>query len=296
MVQILMSTYNGEQYIREQLDSILNQSYQDIQIQIRDDGSSDGTIAILKEYSGKYGNIQYYVGENVGACASFFELFNYREYNADYYATCDQDDVWMEDKIAVAVKRLENNDRVALYCCRTQLVDEHLRPLEDHLRNYCPRPSFGNAMIENICTGCTIVFNKKLYQMIKGKRPQHCVIHDMWLYQVASCFGAVIYDEQPHIYYRQHSGNVIGLDQGRIGLIKRQIQSLKRFRGKYTAQMREFCQMFELDGENRKLANIVVSTQTSWNARVDALRERKIYRQGKFDNILFKLMLFCGIL
>ena len=61
MVQILMSTYNGEQYIREQLDSILNQSYQDIQIQIRDDGSSDGTIAILKEYSEKYDNIQYYV-------------------------------------------------------------------------------------------------------------------------------------------------------------------------------------------------------------------------------------------
>lgn len=296
MVQVLLSTYNGKQYIREQLDSILNQSYQDIQIQIRDDGSSDGTIAILKEYSEKYDNIQYYVGKNIGACASFFELFNYKEYNADYYATCDQDDVWMEDKIEVAIKQLENYDQIALYCCRTQLVDEQLQPIEDHLRNYCPRPSFGNALVENICTGCTIVFNQKLYQLIKGKRPQYCVIHDMWLYQVASCFGTVIYDDQPYIYYRQHSGNVIGLDRSRIGLIKRQIRSLNRFKGKYTAQMKEFCKMFILNGNNRELADIFIGTQTSWKCRINILKEKRIYRQGKFDNFIFKGMLFMGML
>ena len=101
-VVILISTYNGEKYLAEQLDSLLNQTYQNIKIFIRDDGSKDKTIDIIKEYQKKSEKIFLTEGKNIGFINSFFELLKLSN-NADYYAYCDQDDVWMEDKIERAV-------------------------------------------------------------------------------------------------------------------------------------------------------------------------------------------------
>lgn len=291
-----MSTYNGEKYIREQIDSILEQSYQDIELLIRDDGSRDNTLLILKEYEAKYINVKVYFGENIGVRDSFFDLFSKANEEAEYIALSDQDDVWKKDKIKVAVESLRAYDEPSLYCCKPQLVDEELNIIEDKLRTKTPKPTFGNAIIENICTGCTIVFNQKLLRMIKNKRPQKELIHDMWLYQVATCFGTVIYDEMSYVYYRQHSDNVIGLDNGRRSLIKRQIMSLKKFRGKYTSQIEEFKEMFNLSAENERLVELMLGTRNSWKCRFRILFEKRIYRQGKYDNILFKGMLFLGIL
>ena len=107
-VAVIMSTYNGEKFIREQLDSILNQTYKNIEIVVRDDGSSDGTVAIIKEYMQKYPNIVLHEGENLGFIKSFFELLNLAD--ADYYSYADQDDVWLENKIELAVNSLKQLD------------------------------------------------------------------------------------------------------------------------------------------------------------------------------------------
>ena len=296
MVQVLMSTYNGKKYIREQLDSILEQTYPNISILIRDDGSKDGTLDILKEYSDNYPNVNYYVGENIGVQKSFFDLFSHVDANVEYVATCDQDDVWYPDKIETAIRQLQELNGPALYCCRTQLTDAKLVPIEDNIRDYKPRISFGNALIENICTGCTMVINKALCQLVQGKFPSRSVIHDWWFYQIALCFGKVVYDDTPHVLYRQHEGNVIGLDHSRLALIKRQLRSLKKFKGTYTAQMQEFMDTFSLEGENKYLAELIVGTRTSWKCRWRVLFEKAIFRQGKIDTILFKGMLFFGIL
>ncbi len=294
MVQVLMSTYNGEKYIKEQLDSILGQTYQDIRILIRDDSSSDGTVAILREYSERYHNIEYYVGSNLGAQGSFFDLFAHVDKQAEYIAACDQDDVWYEDKIETAVCCLQGLEGPGLYCCKTQLTDKNLSPMEDQLRHSEPTVTFGNALIENICTGCTMVINKALYQIVEGKWPKQSVMHDWWFYQVAVCFGKVIYDNRPHIFYRQHENNVIGLDHGRAALIKRQIKSFRTFRGKYTAQMEELMNTFPLSGEQKYMAELMVGTKCSWKCRAKILFEKRIYRQGRFDTILFKIMLAIG--
>ncbi len=291
-----MSTYNGEQYIEEQIDSILQQDCKEVNLLVRDDGSSDSTVNILQRYSEKYGNIVYYTGKNIGVAHSFFDLLAHVPDNAEYIAFSDQDDVWLKDKLTVAVRQLAGKEMPALYCCRPLLVDRDLKVLKDRIRIANPRPGFGNSMIENICTGCTIVFNRKLYDLIRGKHPRHYLIHDMWLYQVASCFGEVIYDCEPHILYRQHGSNAIGLDEGRIALIKRQIASFRRFRGKYTEQLMEFAEMFSVRGENRDMLEEVIGTRNHWSYRWKTLFDGRIYRQGFFDRFLFKGMLFWGML
>ncbi|MCM1157272.1 MAG: glycosyltransferase family 2 protein [Bacteroidales bacterium] len=296
MVQILMATYNGEKYLREQLDSLLKQTYQDIQILIRDDASSDGTVEILAEYSRKYSNINYYEGHNIGAQKSFFDLFAHVDKRADFIAACDQDDVWYADKLETALKALEMVKEPALYCGRTQLTDENLNPLEDKLRKKSPKVTFGNALIESTCTGCTMVINRALYDFIDGRWPAESLIHDWWFCQVALGFGRVIYDDEPHIFYRQHANNTIGLDNSRLSLIKRQIRSFPKFKGKYTAQMEEFIHTFSLSGENKYLAELMVGTRHSWKCRVKVLFEKRIFRQGKIDTLLFKCMLGLGLL
>lgn len=296
MVQILMATYNGEKYLREQLDSLLRQTVQEIQILIRDDASCDGTVKILAEYAQKYSNIQFYEGNNIGAQNSFFDLFTHVDEQADYIATCDQDDVWYEDKLETALQALDSIEGAALYCCRTQLTDENLNPLTDKLRSKTPQIAFGNALIESTCTGCTMVINKALYDFIDGRWPTKSLIHDWWFCQVALCFGQVVYDDEPHIFYRQHANNTIGLDNSRLALMKRQIRAFPKFKGKYTAQMEEFIHIFPLSGENKYLAELMVGTRYSWKCRWKILFEKRIFRQGKIDTFLFKCMLGLGLL
>lgn len=294
MVQVLMSTYNGEKYISEQIESILNQTYKNILLLIRDDGSTDGTVDILKEYSDKYDNITYYVGVNMGVQSSFFDLMNHVDDNALYIATCDQDDVWFSEKIEVAVKQLQKMVGKGLYCCKPQLTDRKLIPIETKIKKKEPKITFGNALIENICTGCTMVINRQLYDFTKGMWPKKSVIHDWWFYQVAVCFGEVFYDNEPHIYYRQHENNVIGLDTNRIQLIKRQIKSLEKFKGRYTAQIAEFVETFVVDADKLQLAQLVVSTRESYRCRWKILFDRRVVRQSLVDTILFKGLLFIG--
>lgn len=317
-IQVLMSTYNGAAYLREQLDSILGQDCGELGIAklslfIRDDGSGDGTQGILKEYERKYPEQVHWVqGENRGVIKSFFELLQKADEGADYYAFSDQDDYWMSDKLSSGVRLLErvgNEGTPALYCCRPKLTDEHLEEFTDSIKRPPVCPSFGNALIENVVTGCTAILNPSLRRLLVAELPEFTTMHDRWFYLVASCFGTVIYDETPHICYRQHGGNVVGTKNSRFAELK---ERLSRFWGKrhdISRQTEEFLRIFgdlskenlqQFQSENKVSANLglagsLAAARHSFRKRAKLVRSGSLCRQRNYDNKVFKVLILLGL-
>lgn len=212
-VTVLLSTYNGQQYISEQLESLLTQKDINVEIVIRDDGSSDSTLQIIDQYCNKYDNITLLKCLNCGCEESFHELCRYASLNceSDFYAFCDQDDVWDDDKLIIAVKKLMNypQDMPNLYFSNMRMVDSNLHYIRDYyatneISNYLEK-----SLIQIFTFGCTCVFNKRaleLYVLQKDNK----AYHDNWIYIICALYGNVYYDKTPHINYRQHSSNLSG--------------------------------------------------------------------------------------
>ncbi len=235
-LQILMSTYNGEKYLTEQMDSLLAQTLWEkegweVDILVRDDGSQDRTCEILQEYVKKDARIRYMQQTNAGVIESFFTLIDLSAKDADYLAFSDQDDVWMPEKMERAIDKLatRDGDKPLLYCGRPLLTDENLNPIDTVWSQETLRPSFGNALVENICTGCTSVINRRLADLLRLTHPSFTIMHDRWFYLVASCFGEVIYDTEAFIYYRQHGANTVGMKKNHW---QEFCERLKKYRGK----------------------------------------------------------------
>lgn len=303
-LQILMSTYNGVKYIREQLDSLLDQDCEkfgkaSFRILIRDDGSGDGTQDILEEYAVKYPDrISWYQGENIGVIQSFFEVLG-KAGDSDYYAFCDQDDYWMPEKMTRAVEILDgmSREKPSLYCCRPKLVDQELKPIESEIERPAMRPGFRNAMIENIVTGCTAVFNRRLCEMIRQEPPKFTVMHDWWLYLTASCFGELYYDETPYICYRQHQGNVLGTKTRKTDEWKMRLKRFRGNRGNISHQLGEFLRIFgnlEPHNENIQMAREFLEVRKSFTGRRRFLKKSRIYRQRREDDRIFHVILLLG--
>lgn len=216
IVNILLSTYNGEKYITQQLDSILAQKNVQVRLYIRDDGSSDRTISILKEYKKKFTNVYLYLEKNIGCIDSFFRLIDYvnrDERRGKYYAFCDQDDVWDDDKLYAAISALDamaDLNIPALYCSNLEIVDSELH-FKGLMYKGSVKPLKGRSLVHNICTGCTMVMNQRLVdEHLSIPRLKEFVMHDWYFYNLAVYTGKVIFDPIPHIKYRQHDANVIG--------------------------------------------------------------------------------------
>ena len=316
-LQILMSTYNGKAYLREQLDSVLQQDCKQkglvkLQLLVRDDGSKDGTQKILQEYAVRYPQeVRWYQGENCGVIQSFFELMKKTE-KADFYAFSDQDDFWMPDKMSSAIQIIEKygKNRPFLYCCRPKLVDAELNAITSAMKRPAMRPSFGNALLENIVTGCTAVMNEELRALVAVRFPQFTVMHDRWFYLAASCFGRVYYDETPHICYRQHGGNVVGVNSGRR---KEFYGRLRLFWGKrhdISRQAEEFIKIFgalperedlkEYRGDAKsasclKLAKELVEGRKGFSKRLRLVKGKRLFRQRGMDDFIFRMLILLGI-
>ena len=207
-VSILLSTYNGERYLEEQLESIASQKGVSTKVVVRDDGSNDRTCDILETWK-KKAALTWYQGENIGPARSFMDLLRNAE-DTCYYAFSDQDDFWLSDKMQVAVSKLESYDeRPALYFCQTELVDKNLNRIDSVIIH--PRLTFGESLVYQFVGGCTMVINRALRDIIKNYVPQYLSMHDVWIYDVAQAIGAhVVFDDTPHILYRQHGDNVTG--------------------------------------------------------------------------------------
>lgn len=212
-VVVLLSTWNGANFITEQLLSILPQLASSDQVFIRDDGSTDETVERITELDDS--RITVLRGDNLGFAHSFFTLLKLAPDDADVVMLCDQDDVWLPDKVARACAQLAHySEQPALYCSRLQLVDVNL--VEVGLSPHWPRPpAFQNALAENIVTGCTCAMNRQALQLTRDCGDVGLVyFHDWWLYLVVSAFGTVIFDPVPTVLYRQHGRNIIGMGSG----------------------------------------------------------------------------------
>jgi|TARA_B100002003_G_scaffold251477_1_gene295292 glycosyltransferase involved in cell wall biosynthesis len=230
-IAILLATYNGSKYLAEQLDSILNQSYENFVIVVRDDGSSDDTVALLNDYAVRQADKFYLLdndGTNRGASGSFSFLIEYVLENkqvlglADAYMMfCDQDDIWYEDKVEkqLAVMLDVERDDVEAEACPVlihsdlQVVSEQKSVIAKSLVRYqgleIDRNRFPNLVISNLVTGCTVLINETL-ALKSVPVSKQAIMHDWWLALVASAFGKLIFLDTPLVHYRQHSSNTIG--------------------------------------------------------------------------------------
>jgi glycosyltransferase involved in cell wall biosynthesis len=218
-VAILLCTYNGERFIREQLDSIGSQTYGNWKIWVSDDGSTDVTLEIIAEYRQMWGDdrIETVRGPSKGFAANFLSVVCRPEITADYFAYCDQDDVWVADKLARAIECLRalGQGGPSLYSSRTRLIDENgqdlgLSPL------FTQKPDFRNALVQNIGGGNTMVFSADGRALLLAAGPDLDVVaHDWWTYvAISAAGGRVVYDPEPSLMYRQHGSNLIGSNQG----------------------------------------------------------------------------------
>lgn len=206
---ILMSTYNGLPWLDEQLDSIARQTWPDVRLRIRDDGSTDGTPTRLRAFAHTSRLSDGVVfGKNVGVFNSFMALLADAGDDSGYYAFCDQDDVWLPDKCERAIGLLQTvaTDTPAMVCSRLRFTDADLNPT-----GWSPIPTetgFHNALVQNQATGCTIVMNASARRTILKSVPDWALMHDWWCYLVVSAFGTVIFDPEPGVLYRKHGTNV----------------------------------------------------------------------------------------
>lgn len=225
-VCVLLSTYNGEKYIKEQLESLYSQEGVSLSLLVRDDGSVDSTCAVLDAEQAA-GRLVWYTGKNLKPAFSFWNLLQ-KAPDAPFYAFCDQDDVWDNDKLKVAVDKLASaGDAPALYFCQTRLVDASLNEIESV--KISPLLTYDEALIYHFVTGCTMVINSAMREILLRYTPEFIRMHDIWIYNVAQAVGAkVFFDSVPHISYRQHGGNVIGQANSLKAVWKARVARIKK--------------------------------------------------------------------
>lgn len=224
-VAIFLATYNGEKYLKEQLASIKNQDYTNWTLHITDDGSTDKTLDIIAEFSSSVvQSVKVYKGPKRGFAQNFLNLVRNFNISASYFAFCDQDDVWKQDKISYALNcvRSEEEDRATVFFSRTELINE-VNEFIGFSPLFSRKPSLNNALIQSIGGGNTMLFNTKTRELLaKIPLEMKVISHDWITYQiVAACGGLVIYSEKPSILYRQHENNIIGSNKGLGNLLLR---------------------------------------------------------------------------
>ena len=220
-VAVCMATYNGKKYLPEQIDSILNQTYTNSILFIRDDDSTDGTVDVLREYRNKNPEriilLENYSNGIKGAKNNFALLLKYikENYSFQYFMFSDQDDVWLPNKIEKTMLEMKkcNNSVPVLIHTDLRVVDEDLQTLGDSFIKYrALNPEvkdLNHLLAQNNATGCTMLWNKALNDLI-SMEDERVVMHDWWFVLTACCFGEIVFLNESTILYRQHGGNVVG--------------------------------------------------------------------------------------
>lgn len=236
---VLLSTYNGEKYLQEQLESLVAQESVEVEILVRDDGSKDNTTKILDEWQER-GLLKWYSTTNVGCCKSFINLLETAADGA-YYAFCDQDDVWLPNKLKLTMDKMrateqKNPDKAIIIHSDMNVVDENLKIIhESFWRSSGLRPdilkTFPYLCTCNSVNGCTILMNSTARKLILSKYvEQKTIIHDVISALTVAYYGGIIdYIEEPTVLYRQHSNNVVGAMQyNKLQAIKERFANLGR--------------------------------------------------------------------
>jgi rhamnosyltransferase len=219
LVTIVMSTYNGERFVRQQLDSLIEQKYANWCLLIRDDGSSDSTVNIIDEYQSRDARIRMVrdTHGNLGPAKSFICLL--QQVTSPIFMCCDQDDIWLPHKVHQAVDRLEGSgDIPKLFFTDLVVVDDALNVIAESFmtfQKFNPHraSSIKGLLMQNVVVGCTMAGNHALLKLIQPAALKDCgqmLMHDWWLALLASAFGTIEYSPVALILYRQHGGNSLG--------------------------------------------------------------------------------------
>lgn len=300
-VLVLMSTYNGEKYLDEQLESILNQSVENVDILIRDDGSKDSTTQIINKWVEKFPKkIKIQIEENKGVIISFFELIRLATLDYDYYFFSDQDDYWNYQKIEKAIEKMKNineNKKIG-YCSNLNLVDKNLKFIGKVYSNKLI-PSLKNCFIENIVTGCTYGANKFLFSEIKKdienikKYSDKIPMHDYHFYFLTVLYGDLVYDENSYISYRQHGNNVVGMEKNKIKFIIQRIKRvLKRKNNDKRIEYLKFIKENYLEKLPTSEKEFLINLLENYNCKFKRLKfvlKNNFIRQNKIEGYLSKL-------
>lgn len=289
LVAILLATRNGERFLHEQLASYGRQTFQNWELYASDDGSTDQTIKILRDFARQQTRkVVVRSGPEQGYSENFMSLVRDASIAADVFAFSDQDDIWNEDKLERALRWLNTIPRgtPAVYFTRTELIDEvgtylGLSPL------FRRAPDFRNALVQNIGGGNTMVFNRAARQLLIDFGLRNAVSHDWWLYQVVTGFGGLAhYDPVPSVKYRQHGKNMIGSGAGWRSRVDRlQLMAAGRVRHWNGANLKALngCEMLLSQKSQRTLQHFAKARVSAWPLRLFHLYRSGVYRQSRFD-------------
>ncbi|WP_420382965.1 glycosyltransferase family 2 protein [Novosphingobium sp.] len=298
-VAVLLATYNGADYLPEQLESLRTQRDVAITLHARDDGSTDTTCAILRQTAAIWPELKGAQPQpNLGAAYSFLQLLQTAPDDAGYYAFCDQDDVWLPDKLARAAAALSTDEGPALYCSNLTCVARDLTVIGVPAAHRDER--FLHILFENIATGCTIVLNAKARALINSKTPlTGLVMHDWWCALVVAALGRIHYDPEPTLLYRQHGANSVGQDPT---WLSQSARNLKRFlrqpRSCYPihAQAAELLRLFgsRMPAPARADLEALVASKRGWHARVAYALSGKVVRRRVLNAVFVRALILAG--
>lgn len=299
-VAVLLSTYDGAAYLGDQLASLLAQTHADWTLLWRDDGSSDGTEALVAGWARRVGagrGATIGSGLRLGPTPSFMALLRGAQ-DAAYAAFMDQDDVWLPEKLARGVAALAAVPETtpALYCARQILVDAALRQIgisaPIHLSG------FPAALTQNVATGCTVMMNRAASRLVAASEPPATALHDWWSYLVvAAAGGRLIADPEPAVLYRQHAANLMGAPRSQA---RRAMAALRRGPGVFMHVLRQniaaLCAQPQLVApENRTvLLRLRSALDRGPPARLAALLTPGLRRQTWQETLLFRLWFMLG--
>lgn len=297
-VAVLLSTYNGEKYVGAQIHSILTQSYKNLVLVVRDDGSSDKTVKIVKEYMENYSNIKLVEGKNLGFIKSFFELLKLEK--ADYYAFADQDDIWLPDKIALAVESLNKLDdsKPNMAFSNSDYYDVDMKLIKEGEKG--KTFSFTNSLYECVTQGMTMVINQKTKDTVLDYMPERVFFHDWWVYMICSGMGNVAYDDVTTVKYRRDGKNATAEGESFIKLL---IWRIKNLFGKdglldIRIQQSEYKKLFydKLSDENKAILDRFVREKYSLGGAIKKATYKGQIRRSKAADFVVRVMFVLGML
>lgn len=297
MIDILMAVYNGETYLEQQIESILQQSCTDWRLLIHDDGSTDRTVALIEEYQERYPDKVQILQDGIrtgGAKNNFFHLLKHSD--ADYVMFADQDDVWEVWKVQSAyeqLKRVEDNeekDIPILIHGDLQVVDSSLQQINASMYDMQKldknKNQFRDYLVQNNVTGCTTMINRALREKCL-EMPEDAIMHDWWLALLASAFGRVEFMGESGILYRQHGHNTEGAKNLKsIGYLWNKVFQGQEIRNTLELTYRQaeaFSKLYsaELSEEKREILNayLGIKNRSKWN-RLKTIRRYGFGKSG----------------
>lgn len=300
-VLILLSTYNGEQFLYEQLESLHKQNNVIVHVLIRDDGSTDGTDEVVRQWKEKL-NIVYYKEENIGPLRSFMRLVELASLNYDFYAYCDQDDYWEDIKLQMAIGKLEKyREDVALYYSRVKRIGQSLEDITDPYKKVYHTEDLQSALLVTEAPGCTMVYTNKMLEKLKEYAPGYSIMHDEWTLKVCAALGGkIVYDAHSYILYRQHERNVVGGIKGMQNCgIKRVIRKVEKFFDfsyKPSVQAIELLNGYEIymEADEKRILKQLVESKDNMCKRLQYLLTKRIRCPYSIYNIKFIVQVLCN--